>query len=154
MHSQPLASVIVPVFDPGEAIDECIASLLGQTMPAGKLELIFVDDGSTDGTAERLDALAAAHEHVRVTHIPNSGWPGRPRNVGIDDGARRVRLLRRQRRLARARRRSSACTRRRSRDAADIVVGKVVGHGKTVPRELFRESIRGSALTRRGCSRC
>ena len=148
MHSQPLASVIVPVFDPGEAIDECIASLLGQTMPAGKLELIFVDDGSTDGTAERLDALAAAHEHVRVTHIPNSGWPGRPRNVGIamargefvyfvdNDDWLEPDALERLHAAA-------------IEDAADIVVGKVVGHGKTVPRELFRESIRGSAFTPR-----
>ena len=46
--------------------------------------MIFVDDGSTDGTRRRLDALAAEHDHVRVEHIPNSGWPGRPRNVGLD----------------------------------------------------------------------
>jgi len=144
----PHVSVIVPVFDPGETIDECIASLLGQTMPAGRLELIFVDDGSTDGTAERLDALAAAHAHVRVEHIPNSGWPGRPRNIGMDmargefvyfvdnddwlepDAVERLHAA-------------------AVEDAADIVVGKVVGHGKKVPRELFRESVRGSAFTPR-----
>ena len=80
----PKVSVIVPVFDPGPDIDDCIESLLGQTMPAGDLELIFVDDGSTDGTPARLDELAGRHRHVRVQHIPNSGWPGKPRNVGID----------------------------------------------------------------------
>jgi poly(ribitol-phosphate) beta-N-acetylglucosaminyltransferase len=80
----PRISVIVPVYNPGSNIDDCIRTLLGQTMPAGECELIFVDDGSTDDTPGRLDALAAAHAHVRVEHIPNSSWPGRPRNVGID----------------------------------------------------------------------
>ena len=84
LHSHPLASVIVPVFDPGEAIDECIASLLGQTMPAGRARADLRRRRLDRRHRERLDALAAAHDHVRVTHIPNSGWPGRPRNVGID----------------------------------------------------------------------
>ena len=137
---RPSVSVIVPVYNPGAHIDDCIASLLAQTLPAGRLELIFVDDGSTDGTAERLDALAAAHPHVRVEHIPNSGWPGRPRNLGLDmargeyvyfvdnddwlepDALARLEATARQ-------------------DAADIVIGKVVGHGKRVPRELFRENL-------------
>src|SRR3954454_6214755 len=80
----PKVSVIVPVFNPGSDIDELIASLLGQTLPPSELELIFVDDGSTDATPARLDALAAEHRHVRVEHIPNSGWPGKPRNIGLD----------------------------------------------------------------------
>src|SRR3954447_14546985 len=80
----PKVSVIVPAFDPGSHIDELIASLLGQTLPPSELELIFVDDGSTDGTPARLDALAAEHPHVRVQHIPTSGWPGKPRNIGLD----------------------------------------------------------------------
>ena len=77
-------SVIVPVYNPGSDIDDCIESLLGQTLPEDELELIFVDDGSTDGTPARLDELAQRHRHVQVQHIPNSGWPGKPRNVGID----------------------------------------------------------------------
>ena len=75
-RTRPAVSVIVPVFNPGADIDDCIESLLGQTLAPGKLELIFVDDGSTDETPARLDALAAEHAHVRVEHIPNSGWPG------------------------------------------------------------------------------
>src|SRR5215210_4520755 len=138
-------SVVVPVYNPGPDIDECIASLLGQSLPAGSYEAIFVDDGSTDETPARLDALAAAHDHVRVEHIPNSGWPGRPRNVGIDmargeyvyfvdndDWVGREALERLHAMAV--------------RDAADIVIGKVVGHGKSVPRNLFRRNRTGVSL--------
>jgi len=138
-------SVIVPVFDPGRHIDDCIASLLDQSLPATEYEAIFVDDGSTDGTGERLDALAAEHDHARVTHIPNSGWPGTPRNVGLgmargefvlfvdnDDWMEREAL---ERLYAMA-----------VADDADVVVGKVVGQGKFVPRGLFRENLHGVTL--------
>jgi glycosyltransferase involved in cell wall biosynthesis len=78
-------SVVVPVYNPGPSLARCVDSLLGQTMRADHYEVIFVDDGSTDGTGARLDALAEAHaDQVRVLHIPASGWPGRPRNVGVD----------------------------------------------------------------------
>ena len=77
-------SVIVPVYNPGSHIDDCISSLLGQSLPPEEYEIIFVDDGSTDETPARLDALAEEHPHVHVRHIENSGWPGRPRNLGID----------------------------------------------------------------------
>src|SRR3954469_22599959 len=63
-------------------MDGLVESLLGQTL--ADCELVFVDDGSTDETPARLDALAAAHPQVRVEHIENSGWPGRPRNVGLE----------------------------------------------------------------------
>src|SRR5829696_10154409 len=128
----PSVSVIVPVYDPGPHIDDCIRSLLGQTLPREELELIFVDDGSTDGTGERLDALAAEHAHVKVEHIPNSGWPGKPRNVGIEmatgeyvffvDNDDWIEPDALERLVAMAR-----------EDRADIVIGKVVGHGKRVP---------------------
>ena len=97
-------SVIVPVYNPGADIDPLIDSLLGQTMPAGERELVFVDDGSTDGTGARLDALAdrarrrpgGAHPELRLARQAPQRRP-RPRRG-------RVRVLRRQRRLARARR--------------------------------------------------
>lgn len=75
---------MVPVWNPGPDFDRCVTSLLGQSLPADRFEVIFVDDGSTDGTAERLDELADRHTHVSVVHIPNSGWPGLPRNIGIE----------------------------------------------------------------------
>ena len=77
-------SVVVPVYNPGRYLDDLLASLARQSMPADEFEVVFVDDGSTDGTQLRLDDLAARSGNVRVIHIPNSGWPGRPRNVGIE----------------------------------------------------------------------
>jgi glycosyltransferase involved in cell wall biosynthesis len=135
----PKVSVIVPVYNPGSDIDELIESLLGQTLPAEELELVFVDDGSTDGTPARLDELAAAHRHVRVQHIPNSGWPGKPRNLGIDMAtgdyvffADNDDWLERD---ALERLHATAV-----QDGADVVLGKVVGHGKGVPLRIFEST--------------
>jgi poly(ribitol-phosphate) beta-N-acetylglucosaminyltransferase len=129
-------SVIVPVYDPGPDIDDCISSLLGQTLPAEDLELIFVDDGSTDGTAARLDALAERHAHVRVQHIPNSGWPGKPRNIGLDlAGGEYVFFVDNDDWLEPDALERLYATARQ--DRADIVLGKVVGHGKAVPLRIF-----------------
>ena len=138
-------SVIVPVYNPGSHIDDCISSLLGQSLPPEEYELIFVDDGSTDETPARLDALAAEHPHVHVKHIENSGWPGRPRNLGIDmaqgefiyfvdnddwigkDALRRL-------------------YKRAQRDEADIVIGRVIGEGKFVARSVFKRDRRDVTL--------
>ena len=76
-------SVIVNVHNPGGTADACIRSVLEQTMPADEYEVIFADDGSTDGIAERLDAIAATRRNVRVLHLPRTGSPMRGRNVGV-----------------------------------------------------------------------
>jgi glycosyltransferase involved in cell wall biosynthesis len=138
-------SAVVPVYNPGRDIDDCIRTLLDQSLPQSEYEVIFVDDGSTDSTPARLDELAAQHDNVRVEHIPNSGWPGRPRNIGIDlargefvyfvdnDDWIGREALERMHAMA-------------TRDEADIVIGKVVGHGKSVPRSLFRRNRTGVDL--------
>jgi len=129
-------SVIVPVYNPGSHIDDCIRTLAGQSLPPEDYEVIFVDDGSTDGTDERLDALAAEHPHVRVHHIPNSGWPGRPRNVGLDHArGDYVYFVDNDDWLG-----EEALERLHERaqsTGADVVVGKVVGHGRRIPRSIF-----------------
>ncbi|MER6624143.1 glycosyltransferase family A protein [Streptomyces sp. NPDC000931] len=76
-------SVVVPVHNAGPYIDKCAQSLLGQSIGRDAYEVVYVDDGSTDDSAERLDRLAALHPHVRVHRQENSGWPGKPRNVGV-----------------------------------------------------------------------
>jgi poly(ribitol-phosphate) beta-N-acetylglucosaminyltransferase len=141
----PKVSVVVPVYNPGPLIDDCIRSLLDQSLPPDEYEAVFVDDGSTDGTPARLDALAAEHEHVRVEHIPNSGWPGRPRNVGMDMARGEFVLFVDNDdwigREALERMHATAV-----RDGADMVIGKVVGHGKPVPPTLFLENRSGVGL--------
>ena len=77
-------SVVVPVYNPGENIVGLIDSLAAQSLPTSEFEVIFVDDGSTDDTPLLLERACAQHPNMRVSTIPNSGWPGRPRNVGTD----------------------------------------------------------------------
>ena len=81
---RPLVSVIIPAHNPGRYIEPCIRSILRQSLSRDQFEVVFVDDGSTDGTGERLNRLAREQPHVRVIHIPASGGPGRPRNIGLE----------------------------------------------------------------------
>lgn len=146
---QPKTTIIVPVYNPGKHIDDCITSVLDQTLPAAEYEVIFADDGSTDGTAERLEDLAARHDHVRVIHMTHSGTPGAARNAGIeaargshvyfvddDDWISRD-AMQRLYKFA-------------ERHAADVVIGREVGHnGKDVSKELFRKNRPRTSLASR-----
>ncbi|WP_329457930.1 glycosyltransferase family 2 protein [Streptomyces sp. NBC_01497] len=130
-------SVVIPVYNPGPYIEDCIASLLRQSLPDDAYEAIFVDDGSSDGTPARLDRLAAEHPHMHVVHQEPSGWSGKPRNVGTaqargefvmyvdNDDWLGDQALERMYDYGVA-------------NAADIVVGKMAGKGRPVPLELFR----------------
>ena len=137
--------MIVPVYNPGANIDRCISSLVRQSLDPNEYEVVFVDDGSTDETPARLDELARAHANVRVEHTPNSGWPGRPRNIGLDLARGEfVYFVDNDDWLGRQ-------TLARLHDAAeryesDIVIGKVVGHGRLVPRTLFVRNRRETPL--------
>jgi glycosyltransferase involved in cell wall biosynthesis len=130
-------SVIIPVYNPGKYIDPAIDSLLRQTLPAGEFEVLFVDDGSTDDTPERLDQLAKEHPHFRAIHIPNSGWPGKPRNVGVDEArGEYVQFLDQDDYLA-----TDALRRLYDmghRNGSDIVMGKVASNFRGVPHGVFK----------------
>lgn len=77
-------SVIIPTYSSPPELDDVVAALDAQSLPASEFEVIFVDDGSPDGTFARLQDIAAQRTNVIARQIENSGWPSRPRNVGID----------------------------------------------------------------------
>lgn len=77
-------SVIIPTFRTGDKVRRVIDSLDLQTLPQDEFEAIFVDDGSPDDTHQRLIDFAAVRPNMHVLQIENSGWPSRPRNIGIE----------------------------------------------------------------------
>lgn len=77
----PLISIIVPVYQVKEYVGECIESLLTQTYT--NLEILLVDDGSTDGSGAICDQYAGRDARVRVVHQENQG-PSAARNAGLD----------------------------------------------------------------------
>ena len=81
---QPDVSVIVPVWNAMPYLVTCLSSLLEQTIDRGRMEVVAVDDGSTDGSGEQLDLVAACWPTLQVVHQPASGGPSRPRNVALD----------------------------------------------------------------------
>ncbi len=63
----PTVSVVVPVYNEEESLRELLASIDAAIAPSHERhEVVFVDDGSTDGTLEQLKTLAKTHDHVRV----------------------------------------------------------------------------------------
>jgi glycosyltransferase involved in cell wall biosynthesis len=79
--SMPLVSVIIPAFNCGRFLAEAIDSVLAQTEPG--IEVVVVDDGSTDDTLAIAERKAAQDARVRVFTQRNSGKPAIARNAGI-----------------------------------------------------------------------
>ena len=74
-------SIIVPVYNIALYLDECVSSLVGQTHR--DLEILLIDDGSTDGSGTRCDRWAEADPRIRVIHKRNGGAAA-ARNAGLD----------------------------------------------------------------------
>ena len=73
-------SIVVPIYNVEEYLDECVTSLVNQTY--NNLEILLVNDGSTDGTAKKIDEWAKKDERIKVFHKENEGTHS-ARNLGI-----------------------------------------------------------------------
>lgn len=79
--NRPLISVIVPVYNVVRFLDRCVESIVAQTYP--KIEILLVDDGSTDGSSLKCDSWADKDDRISVIHKENGGLSD-ARNAGLD----------------------------------------------------------------------
>ena len=75
-------SVIIPAFNIEDLLEKCVNSVASQDYPKSLLQIIVVDDGSTDKTGTVADKLAATYENVEVIHKKNGGSSS-ARNAGL-----------------------------------------------------------------------
>lgn len=68
---KPIISVLVPAYNVDLYIEKCISSIINQSFD--NLEIIVVDDGSTDQTGNILDEFAKKDDRIKVVHKPNEG---------------------------------------------------------------------------------
>jgi hyaluronan synthase len=66
---EPSVAIVVPAFNEEDAIERSIEAILAADYPEGKLELVAVDDGSTDATGAVLDRVASACDRITVVHF-------------------------------------------------------------------------------------
>jgi len=74
-------SVIMPAYNAAGFIGRAIGSVLAQTMPA--LEILVIDDASTDHTRSVLNGYAMAQPSIKIIELPRNGGPAAARNAGI-----------------------------------------------------------------------
>ncbi|MGW4081048.1 glycosyltransferase [Streptomyces asiaticus] len=138
----PRVSVIVPARDAMPGITRAVTSAMEQTLGLSRLDIIAVDDGSADGTAEELDRLAAGCPSLHVVRDPHPcrGGAGGPRNTGLARATGDfVFFLDADARLAPdALRRMVAMA---DQNGTDVVLGKMVSpDGRGVPKAVFRHN--------------
>ncbi|WP_328910125.1 glycosyltransferase [Streptomyces sp. NBC_00234] len=142
----PDVSVVIGAYQAMPYLIRCLESVEEQTLPAARMEIVAVDDGSTDGTGEYLDAFAARSAiPVRVVHQANSGGPSGPRNVGL--GLARGRYVffldaddyfgpeALERMVAMG-----------DRAGTDVVLGKVVGVNRGAAKSMWKETVERADL--------
>jgi glycosyltransferase involved in cell wall biosynthesis len=139
MNNEPVpdVTVIVGAYEAMPYLVRCLESVETQTLGADRIEIVAVDDGSSDGTGEYLEEFAAVSRvPTRVLRQANSGGPSGPRNVGL--GLARGRYVffldaddylgdeALERMVAMA-----------DRAGTDVVLGKMEGVNRGVPRSMF-----------------
>ncbi|MEH0511999.1 glycosyltransferase family 2 protein [Streptomyces sp. B21-106] len=137
----PDVTVVIAVYNTMPYLTECLNSLLGQSIGRERLEIVAVDDGSTDDSGPELDRFAARYpDTVKVLHQPNSGGPAAPSNralevatgryvyfIGSDDYLGEEALER--------------MVKYGDKHGSDVVVGKMVGtNGRYVHQALYKKN--------------
>ncbi|MFG2945774.1 glycosyltransferase family 2 protein [Streptomyces adustus] len=148
MSASPDVSVVVAVYNTMPYLTECLNSLIGQSIGLDRLEIVAVDDGSTDDSGAELDRFAQRYpDTVKVLHQANSGGPAAPSNRALDIATGRyVYFIGSDDYLGKeALERMVACA---DKHGSDVVVGKMVGtNGRYVHQALYKESNPDVGLT-------
>ena len=85
-HLNPKISIVIPVYNVSGHIQRAFDSILNQTIGFENLEVIFVDDASTDGSDQIIKNYVDKYDNVKGFFLENnSGSAGKPRNVGISN---------------------------------------------------------------------
>ncbi|MFC4503256.1 MULTISPECIES: glycosyltransferase family 2 protein [Streptomyces] len=141
MTRTPDVTVVTAVYNTMPYVTECLNSILGQSIGRDRLEIVAVDDGSTDDSGAELDRFAALHpDTVKVIHQPNSGGPAAPSNRALDVATGRyVYFIGSDDYLGEeALERMVKCA---DENDSDVVVGKMVGtNGRYVHQALYKKN--------------
>ncbi|MEW2602574.1 glycosyltransferase family 2 protein [[Kitasatospora] papulosa] len=141
MTAAPDVSVVVAVYNTMPYLTECLNSLVGQSIGLDRLEVVAVDDGSTDESGAELDRFAARFPGtVKVIHQANSGGPAAPSNRALDVATGRyVYFIGSDDYLGEeALARMVACA---DENDSDVVIGKMVGtNGRYVHQKLYKKN--------------
>ncbi len=139
--TSPDVTVVVAVYNTMPYLTECLNSLVGQSIGLDRLEIVAVDDGSTDDSGAELDRFAKKYpKTVKVIHQANSGGPAAPSNralevatgrfvyfIGSDDYLGKEALAR--------------MVKYADKHDSDVVIGKMVGtNGRYVHQALYKKS--------------
>ncbi|MFE6102293.1 glycosyltransferase family 2 protein [Streptomyces laurentii] len=137
----PTVSLVIPVYNAMPYLELTLQSIEQQTIGLDAIEVVAVDDGSTDGSGDVLDTWAKANPGVmKVVHQEASGGPSRPRNVGLEhatgtyvffvDGDDCLGPEALERLVAMA-----------EKNGSDIVLAKLVGVRRKVPKAVFAKNV-------------
>lgn len=144
----PQVSVIIPAYNSVEYLPDAIQSVWDQTIEPDEVEIIVVDDGSTDGTAEALAEMAEQDPRITVITQENSGTAGGARNPAIgratgefvffldSDDRLTPDALRRMVEVAHA-------------EHSDVILGKIVSSdARHAPGSMFKQTVLDADLLR------
>lgn len=77
----PVVSIIVPIYNTESYLEECLSSICAQTL--SDMEIICVNDGSTDRSGDIIERFVASDKRIRAIHKENTGY-GHSMNIGIE----------------------------------------------------------------------